>query len=251
VVTEHVGHVPYASRFIEGVERVAWRTAGRFVISSARAVAACNARVLDWLVDGGVQVPAEVIANGVDCAVFHPSSGAEKGTARARLGLPQGESLVLFVGRQSEKKNLEALLGFERCGYRLVVCGAKRNLPDDVIDLGVIPHSQMPAVFAASDLMVHAATGEGFPIAVQEAMAAGLPLVLLWDEGYARLLSREAIVACSGLQEIPAAIAALLADPTARAEAGARARLWAEQHWSWERTAAAYERLYARAREGA
>ena len=47
--------------------------------------------------------------------------------------------------------------------YRLVVCGARRTLAGDVLDLGAVPYASMPDVFAAADFLLHAATGRGLP----------------------------------------------------------------------------------------
>jgi glycosyltransferase involved in cell wall biosynthesis len=187
----------------------------------------------------------------VEVERFHPRSAEERRAARRAFGLPEDTVLALFAARESEKKNLDALLRADRPGYTLVVCGWERNLAGaSLVDLGVVPYPRMADLFAAVDLMVHPASGEGFPLAVQEAVASGLPVVLLWDEGYARWMPRDVVAACDSVDEVVARLAALAVDPAARTSLGRRAREWADGHWSWDSTIAAYEGIYDRIATG-
>ncbi|HEY0782872.1 MAG TPA: glycosyltransferase family 4 protein [Thermoanaerobaculia bacterium] len=249
VLTEHVGFVQYRRELLNEIQRAAWATVGDRLVAAAHRLNALNSRVVDWL---SARVPGRqvrFIGNGVDSAAFRPRPEAERRALREALGLPQDELLVLFVGRQSEKKNLEFALDMPRQGFRLVVCGAPRTLPPDVVNLGVLPHGQMPDLYAAVDLMLNPSVGEGFPLALQEAMASGLPVALLWDDGYAQWLDRDVPAACSTLDELRATLLALIGDPERRAVLAARAREWATSRWSWEATAAAYEAMYEDALE--
>jgi glycosyltransferase involved in cell wall biosynthesis len=102
----------------------------------------------------------------------------------------------------------------------------------------------MPDLFACADLMIHAATGEGFPLAVQESIASGVPVVLLWDAGYSRLLPKELVGACDRFDEIKPRVAELANNGIRRAALGAAGRRWAQAHWSWDATVSAYEDIY-------
>jgi glycosyltransferase involved in cell wall biosynthesis len=102
----------------------------------------------------------------------------------------------------------------------------------------------MPALLAAVDVLVHAGVGEGFPVAVQEAMAAGVPVAILWEEGYVSSVSREALEAVDRLEDLWAALGRLVRDPARRRELSARARCEAQSRWSWASTAGHYERLF-------
>lgn len=244
VVTEHVGFVGYSSRLLDRAQRIAWRTLGRYVVRSADAMTTYNQRVFEDLSLRQDVKRLHFVPNGVDAKAFRPLGVAERAAARARLGLSGEERLVLFAGRESEKKNLPAVLAIPRSGFRLVVCGAVRQLPADVINLGLVPHDAMPDLYGAVDALVHAASGEGFPLAVQEAIAAGLPTVLAWDPGYRRTLSREVVLAVDALAELGEAVRILMEDPARRERLGAAGREWAVANWSWASTVRSYEEIY-------
>ncbi|MBI2796214.1 MAG: glycosyltransferase family 4 protein [Gemmatimonadetes bacterium] len=248
VLTEHVGFVPYASAVVKAVQRAAWNAIGDGAVRSADAVTTLGERVRGWLAARSGRDDIAVIPNGVDTARFAPPTPAQRAAARGMLGLPADGTLVLFVGRAAGKKNLEQLLAIPRDGFTLVTCGAERGgRLDGVADLGVLAPEAMPAAYQACDLLAHPAEGEGFPLAVQEAMAAGLPVVLRWDPGYASTVARDAVQSVDDVPSFARALAGLVRDGAARGEAGARGRAWAMERWSWDVTVAAYERVYAAA----
>ena len=190
------------------------------------------------------------IRNGVDVALFQPRNEIERREARVRLGLPVDGTLALFVGRAAQKKNLDAVLAFPATTFRLVVCGAERSVPDGVCNLGTVDHDRMPEVFAACDFLLHAAVGEGFPVAVQEAMASGLPVALLWDAGYAGSVDQEAVMAVSSLDELSRVADELARSAERRADAGRCARTFAAANWNWDWTVQQHLDLFAAAVEG-
>lgn len=245
VVTEHVGFVTYRSRVLNSIQSVAWNQVGDRIVRRSAAVVSYNSRVGDWLRDRYGRERIRHIGNGVDTDRFRPPLPDERQRARLELGLPEHEPLVLFVGRETEKKNLRAVLGMKRRGWKLVVCGAQRRRGGDgIIDLGVLPHERMALLLAAVDLMVTPSCGEGFPLAVQEAFASGVPVVLLWDPGYQPSLDRCVPVTVDRVEEIPAAISAVLADSCLRTQIGQRERAWAVRNWRWTATAERYDELY-------
>lgn len=249
-VTEHVGRVPYDSRILKAAQSFAWSAVGTPIIHRTRQVITYNTRVQRDLAEHFGSHVVKFIANGVDTLRFRPFSCEERRAARQRLNLPDGEVLCLFVGRAAGKKNLEAVLGFRQRAYRLVVCGAKRTLPPDVFNLGAVPYSQMPEVYAAADFMIHAAVGEGFPVAVQEAMACGLAVALLWDDGYSGAVAQEVVVHAGSLEALSQAGNLLGMDQTLRVALGRRARAYALLRWNWETTVMSHLDLFEKALGG-
>jgi polysaccharide biosynthesis protein PslH len=89
--------------------------------------------------------------------------------------------------------------------------------------------------------------GGGMRVKVLEALAAGKPLVAsrLAVEGL-ELSDGDEFVAAESDEEFADRIGGLLADESLRRRLGARARAWAQENLTWERSVAAYEDLYAR-----
>jgi len=240
--TEHVGFVPYSSAALNLVQRLAWKMIGEPVTRRSTRVIAYNSRVRDWVAGRVGMDNVAFIVNGVDNLTFRPRDLADRHAARVRLKLPQEPVLGLFVGRDAQKKNLEAVLNFPANSYQLMVCGARRTLPPRVLNLGTVPHDVMPDVFAAADFLLHAATGEGFPVTVQEAMASGLPVILLWDEGYEGSVDGDAVIAVESLEQMAGTAEQLATSAEQRNEWRRRSRAFAERNWSWD---AAVERHLA------
>jgi D-inositol-3-phosphate glycosyltransferase len=252
VVTEHVGFVEYPNPLLNGVQRAAWNLVGDRVIRNASVVAFFNERVASFLRSRYPGATLRCIPNGVDTDRFRPVTPEEQRAIRARLSLPLDAPIALFAGREAPKKNLAAVLSVPRDSFHLVVCGDVRGLRGErLTDLGLVPHGAMADVYRAADLFVHAASGEGFPLTVQEAMACGIPVVLLWDDGYAGSIDRDSVLACATLTDLGVAVQELALDPASRAELSRRGRTEVDRRWSWDATAAAYLESYRASGAGA
>ena len=124
---------------------------------------------------------------GVDLTTYHPRNRATDATARLRAELaPHGETLVGYVGRVAPEKQLERLAALRGIpGMRIVIVGdgpaapsvrhALRGMP--VSWLGVLRGTELATAYAALDVFVHTGDEETFGQTVQEAHAAGLPVV--------------------------------------------------------------------------
>ncbi|MBW8886712.1 MAG: glycosyltransferase family 4 protein [Fibrobacteres bacterium] len=132
-----------------------------------------------------------VIGNGVDTDKFRPVDAA---AARAKLGLPADARIILSVGHLIERKGFHILLRAfaklrDRGGLRVAIVGdgemrqelkrlaADLGIAGSVIFPGAVGNSALPDWYGACDLFVMASSREGWPNAVTEALACGLPLV--------------------------------------------------------------------------
>lgn len=186
----------------------------------------------------------------------------DRRTARERLGLEPGAPLIGWVGRLSREKGPDVFLealgllaglrweavfigeGPERDG--LVRRARELGLAGRVRWLGLVPEAGR--AMAAFDAFVLSSRTEGTPIALLEAMAGGVPLVVTGVGGVPDVVGgREAwLVPPEAPDRLAAALAELLGDPTAAAgrAAAARERLlqergadaWLERHEALYRT---------------
>lgn len=122
---------------------------------------------------------------GVESDLFHPDRRAdpETGALRARLA-PRGEVVLGYVGRLAPEKELHRLAELSRLpGIRLVLVGEGPSRGDlaqllpGAVFLGRQEGLDLARSYAAFDAFVHTGTRETFGQTLQEAAAAGLPVV--------------------------------------------------------------------------
>ena len=90
---------------------------------------------------------------------------------------------------------------------------------------GFVDHDRLGALFAQAALFVHTSPAEGFPNALLEAWAHGLPCIAAVDPD--GVIGREALGEVVGsIESLADAVRRWLADPALRRAAGARARAY-------------------------
>lgn len=176
---------------------------------------------------------------------------ASRGTPPAR------EPLVLFVGSIFNRRHVPLLLraftpiARDTPGARLVIVGDNRTFPHEDLDalaaqLGITPQVRMAkyvtdpelaALYREARAFVFLSEYEGFGLTPLEALAAGVPSVLL-DTPVAREVFQESALLVSPGDElgVTAAIRALLDYDTVRAHCLTRGRMLVASY-TWPRTA--------------
>lgn len=220
-------------------------------------------------VSGAMRTPTGrapvVIENGITVPAAAPDGADDPDLQIARTFCR--DALVLgSLARLSPEKNLEALIGavaaLDEAGVptRLIVLGEGRGratLEAEAARLGVGDRVWLPGFkadvrpwLALFDLYLQPSWTEGLPIALLEAMHAGVPLLLTPVGGMTEILAAGAAVRIPFAgREIAPVIRRLHATPDGRAEARAvalRAAALASERYSSESMAAAYRALYER-----
>ena len=189
------------------------------------------------------------IVNGVDTATYRPPEPGEREALRAALGWDE-RPRVLFVGRLVAKKGIDLAIGAAQRAagaFELVVAGPGRApvvLPASVRVLGAQPPARVAGLYRAADALVLPSHGEGFPITVQEAMASGLPVVVL-DDGPMSPTSRAWAPARAVCRPTRGRSPARCASCSPILPPRAAAREHARRAFSWAEAADAHEALYA------
>lgn len=248
VVTEHVGHVPYANPAVDALERVALATLGRWSARRADAVVVLNPGVDALVRSLAPATPVHTIFNGVDHEAYRPPAAGERAQLRHELGWDE-RPRVLFVGRLVEKKGLRLALAAHAAAagaWELVVAGpGDPPAPRAGVEvLGELGRDAVARLYRAADAFLLPSHGEGFPITVQEALASGLPAVLRDDPNHHAYVDgpRRAVRMA---EPEPAAVASAVASALGDPGAGDAAAALAQERFSWDAAAEAHVRLLA------
>jgi len=223
-------------------------------------------------------VAADVVHNGVDVARFAAADRGLAAALRRRAGAAD-RPLILAVGGIEPRKGSDTLVraigSLRRSGRRpvLAVVGGHSfqdyhdyrervlgslpetglRLDDDVVLLGTVADAELPAWYAAADVLAFPSTKEGWGLAVLEAMSAGLPVVtsdLPVFREYLRPGRDALLVPVGDGPALAAALAAVLDDPRLAGRLRAAGRRVC-QRFSWSRSACEHEAIYAAARPAA
>lgn len=248
VLCQNIGWVPYGSRILNGIERLAYATLGKAVLLGAShlVLATPTADQFVRILLGDRIGAASTFPIGIDTDRFRVPSEEERETARAALGLPAERPVVLFAGRLVEKKGVPLALAtaarVAEATFLVAGDGPLRGLMEGVSPnvrwLGQVEAERMAGLYHAADAVLLPSQGEGLPLFVQEAMACGLPAVISADEVYAAELieGRVVVGAPRNADELAQAVRDALAAPGL----GGRARAYAEQHWGRQPMVARY-----------
>lgn len=210
------------------------REATRLVVHRARAVIAVSAWLRDRLVEAVPSAAAkiEVVDCGVDLARFAPRS---QDGARAAVGWDPAGTAFLCIGSLSERKNVLRLArAFEHRGEgELAFVGDGPLRPalagrSGIRLAGPVPHDEVPAWIAASDVVCQPSLVEPFGLATLEAMACGRAVVATAVGGPTEFVAPGAGVLVD--PEDGDALAAALTEAAALPRPNAAARTAAEAH---------------------
>jgi 1,2-diacylglycerol-3-alpha-glucose alpha-1,2-galactosyltransferase len=142
-----------------------------------------------------LKVPVRVVPNAVDVSRFDPQPGW-RDEMRAKTGIAEDAFVAICAGQIQPRKGVDAFIETARSmpdvqfiwvggmpfrrltdHYRHML-SAVAHAPDNCHFVGDVPYSEMPKWFASADCLFFPSIQETFGLAIVEAAAAGLPLVL-------------------------------------------------------------------------
>jgi len=191
-----LGEVKMRARVTEH-ESPARLDAERLVATTADCIVAASAheRHLLTALCGADPERIEVVPCGVDLDLFSPM---DKELSRRKLGLRDGERIILFVGRIEPLKGIDILISaaaqlHEDENFRVLIVGGDERTAARAAELrahaerlgvdhhiswvGAVPHEDLPLYYNAADVCVVPSYYESFGLVAIESMACGTPVV--------------------------------------------------------------------------
>ncbi|MDR1293555.1 MAG: glycosyltransferase family 4 protein, partial [Bifidobacteriaceae bacterium] len=205
------------------------------VVARAHAVLAVSDDIVAWATHHGARharwtpVPAP--------ALDLPHHSRDE--VRASLGVPPDCALVLTVGRLAPQKGLD--LAIDTAVYLRTACargltwviageGPQRAHIAERIDREAVPlrllgrRDDLPDLYHAADLVVSTAVWEGQPLALQEALASGVPVVATDAGGTRGVVGAAGLLVARDPRAVAGAIVRVLESPEYLADLRIRAR---------------------------
>ncbi|NQX11088.1 glycosyltransferase family 1 protein [Microbacteriaceae bacterium VKM Ac-2855] len=223
----------FAARYgIRGARALAWKVIGS-VHAQATLTLAPSSSSLEDLRAAGIERTA-LWGRGVQSDRFHPRARSSGYAEAAREGL-DGDVLIGYIGRLSPEKRVERLAALDGIpDTRLLIGGdgpsarsVRAALGPGTRFTGRLDGERLPATYAALDVFVHTGTEETFGQSIQEAHAAGVPVVAPHAGGPSDLIEH----GVDGLFYAPESdfdlrrqVERLVADPELRARMGEAGR---------------------------
>ena len=245
VFTFHTMYHEYTHYFLgmdnELVKQIVRKSVRDFA-NRADHIIAPSPAVVELMPSYGIQKPVDILPTPVDIDKFKPRPNP-------LLSVPNRIRLI-YVGRVAKEKNLDFLLRTfavvaakdERLELRLVGGGPsledlkklakKLQIDNRVIFTGMVPFEQVVDELNLADLFIFSSTSETQGLVVLEAMAAGLPLVMVESRALLYFVNpnKDCVVTPQKEADMAAAILSLINDPERLRAMGRAARKNAEKY---------------------
>ncbi len=203
--------------------------------------------------NSAVEAPSRtvIIPNWVDPT--EPCANPEAGELRRKLAIAQGVPVILFLGRITEQKGVrEIVAAFDglwcvRPDSVLVLVGPREEAYGAQLEkvisqlhcrqsirlLGPIYDHRRFQLFSVASAFITLSKSEGLPVAVLEAMASGLPVVVTKEANLPEIAQYGAgAIVGEDPQAVATTLAAMIADPIQLRAMGERARKLVAERFS-------------------
>ena len=198
VHTYHTVYEDYSHYFIPSTTLAHYAVSGftQYVSKQVSCMIAPTEKIKKLLSDYKVRCPIEVIPSGIDLSAFKRERTPEEINALKRsLKIPEGNKVLVFVGRIGKEKNISEIIyglaKLNRTDVTLLLVGDgpyRARLEEElqgvklsVIFAGMIPHSEIDIYYKAGDIFVSASTSETQGLTYDEALACSLPAICKRD----------------------------------------------------------------------
>ncbi len=194
---------------------------------------------------------------GVNTTVFNPQHRSIEWRARLLNGRDASNLIVIYVGRLANEKRIDLLLEVARTsGIALTIIGdgaLRSELETQFAGtgthfMGYLFGEELAQAYASADVFIFPSPSETFGQVVQEAMASGLPAVVINQGGVVDLVQdgETGYICEPDARSFAEAVRRLRDHPETRAQMAYQARCYAEEH-PWSAIMAQLEGYYAEA----
>jgi len=257
LATSHTDYEDYVGNYIRFVDPSLLRATVRFLMRleyrSADIVIAPSRNQQRLLKSYNIHKHIVVIPTGIrDIFVPQPPEAAARyrSDLERRFPVLAGKRILLFAGRITVEKNARFLFPMLRRVHarrkdvallfagdgparpHIEILAAKAGVGDSCAFLGYVDHSELPMVYASSDVFVFPSLTETQGLCTIEAMGTGLPVVAIGEMGTLDVMRGDhgGYMVPNDVAAFSAAVIALLEDDELRARKSAEAHDWAEQY---------------------
>ncbi len=193
-ITDYVHYIPLfgslwpTKYFIEGAARKWMEKYYGWCDAVTAPSETTKQKMLKW----GFKDNIQVVSNGIDTEKYNPK---KTNPDLKKKICPNGEKLILYVGRVTKEKRVYELLKItkileKKIKFKLLILGdgpdlinlrsivRQLGLQDKIImPGGYMPQEKLPEYYASADIFLTASTVETQGIVLLESLASGLPVV--------------------------------------------------------------------------
>lgn len=266
VITPHGMLEPWGLTHKAWKKRPYLRFVERATLNAAAGIHALTLNEVEQLRDLKITAPAFIVPNGIHIENFGKLPPTEIFTNL----YPQltGKKILLFMGRIDYKKGLDFLVsafaklhregqandwclvvaGPDLVGYRSVIENLVRaeNIEPHVVFTGMLAGEVKLAALNAAHLFALPSRSEGFSIAVLEAMAAKLPVVISEACNFPEVAQANAgVVIQSGVDGLSDALGGLFESHESLSSMGERGHQFVSENFTWAAATAKLKSVYA------
>jgi glycosyltransferase involved in cell wall biosynthesis len=235
----------------------------RLLRDAKKIIVTAQAEVEQCLLGGINEDKIEVIPNGVTLSEFQSLYSKEE--TRKKYHFSRSDEVIVYLGQIHRVKGLDLLVkAFSRMmkenpKAKLLIIGPdsgylptlkdlikRKKIPrNKIVFTGLLDGKEKFSLLASGDIFVYPSYSEGFAVAILEAMAAGLP-VLITDKCYFPEVAKgkAGLVVHPEEQEIHEALLELLSDSQLRKKMGANSKKLIQQKFVWPKIVKRLEKIY-------
>lgn len=199
--------MPWALNFHRLKKSVYFNLVGNSFIRNATTIRCTDLSEQTAIKELGFTVPTFVIPHGLDLTRF--SKVSTKGVFRNKLGITKNQTIIIFLGRLHKVKNpdiaLKAFLKLDNKNTHIVFVGPdEQNYQPSLEKLahsagmdkqihftGLVDKQFLGEVLADTDLLIAPSSQESFGMAIIEALASGVPVIVSKNIPIGQIIEKE------------------------------------------------------------